>query len=1137
MERTVKSCVNRSFLFQTRNELNHQQSVQIQSQKQLLAEKHKELFELDAQIDKYTNDLRQKRSQNNHIHTTSDPRVNGAAAPTDEQKFDDMDYSNFASLPKQTNKNNKTDSNSTGSVPVTSGSFRGRARNARKLETLLEVEEEISDGHASSKSSTEDLTQGPGPPRASRVTALKSRFEAVGANEGGKRWTSQSRVKKDVKFSNGSSTPARRLSPEGVETPFPTPEIFDLETVLSVAEETGKPSFSVNEFVDISSLRIKSPGQEEVKHMEARSATVQEGAFEVPRFLQINNILGELDLKSEEPSCSTQSSTPSDGGDFSGPSSPSSLSSSSSVSSNSTSPKTAVFAITGVAKKSNSFPRLSEPPQQQIAETGSKASPLEGLRGRETAQHQHALQRPSSDTKGLEPLNSKPERPSNGVLPGEKSAGDLPLQTRLVKSEAIPTKNENVGSVARATVLDFSRTGTKPKRSDETSIKQNEVSISSDGQNAARLTEVKALDTKPEQISSIAAKVSDESSISDGKQVFNMAGIRATDSSVKTEKVQLSRLRFPTPATLNNATPQQDGMFNSESLTRLDRKVEDPAPNANNRERLEDTKKPVDFPLRTSKRTLTNAPLPWFAQNSNRANDFKSSPGVSESNLDGKPEQALNNDETDDGKSLPNEKIAGKTTVNSPLIFKPISFRAKKLASEQISSNTSHNRSQDASPISNSISIRGQSSSLTKITVTPSASYYSASNSANIPKKLSPVPTSKRQKFFHRDMAPTYPDVKEPLVSDEPSSDSSLDKQQFVDKESLDKGTALTNREQENKARKTHRADAKQVVSSFNIQLSSQCRKQTEEQKATSPSSEESSISHASEEKRFSDETVHPSSESSGVSSESGRLHDDGGRLGSDSGRLHYENGENVVGGDFEKSQRKRESSSKNVFTSSLLKPLSPSNQISALQNTEETFRLKNAPQKSTGSANDELPPKSGLSSPGTRPANNGDAMLSERTPASDHLKQNIVTKEIITKKSFPLKVTDVDTGIPVTINENIGLTRQSHNFISDQSSIAIKNSPVTAKSPDNAKPVLANGNIAPGESAEVAQAPAQNDRRKKARHVSLDPHAVLLDAAVEGELDLVKRVILEVRNFKITFWQLRFETEAERNSLWHVTL
>ncbi|KAJ7378535.1 hypothetical protein OS493_022519 [Desmophyllum pertusum] len=141
----------------TRNELNHQQSVQIQSQKQLLAEKHKELFELDAQIDHYTNDLRQKRSQDNHTKQ-SNHRVNGSASPTGEQDFVEMDYSNLGSFSKRSNKTSNGDSkntNSTGNAPATSVSFRGRGRNARKLETLLEVEEEISDGHASSKSSTE----------------------------------------------------------------------------------------------------------------------------------------------------------------------------------------------------------------------------------------------------------------------------------------------------------------------------------------------------------------------------------------------------------------------------------------------------------------------------------------------------------------------------------------------------------------------------------------------------------------------------------------------------------------------------------------------------------------------------------------------------------------------------------------------------------------------------------------------------------------------------------------------------------------------------------------------------------------------------------------------------------------------
>ena len=1049
-----------------------------------------------------------------------------------------MDYSNFASLPKQPNKTNKADSNSTGSVPVTSGSFRGRARNARKLETLPEVEEEISDGHASSKSSTEDLTQGPGPPRASRVTALKSRFEAEGANEGGKHWTShntESRFNRDVassaKLSNGSSTPARRISPEGVETPSPATEMFDRDAVYSIAEERGKHSYSMNEFLNISALKIKSPGQDEVKTMETWSATAPENAYEIPHSLKIKNSLGELDLISEDPSCSTQSSTPSDGGEFSAPSSPSSLSSSSSISSNSTSPKTAMFAITGVTKKSSSFPRFSDPPQQRSAETGSKALPSAGLQ----VQHQLALQRPSSDTKDLEPLDSKPERPNSGVLTREGSAEDFPLQAHLVKSEAIPTKNENVGSVARGTVLDFSRTGTKPKRFGETSKKQNETSTSSNGKRAPRWTEVIALDTKPERIIGTAAKTNDESSINDGKQVSSVAEIRTTDSTMKSGKVQLSRLRFPTPAALNNTTSQQGTMFNSEPQTHLNRNVEDPVPNTNKRERLEDTKNPVDSSLETSERTLTNAPpLPWFAQNSNRANDFKSSPGVPESNVDDKPEHALNNDETDNAKSLSDEDSAGRATTNTPLIFKPISFRAKKLASEQSSPNRSDNRSQVASPISNSISIRGHSSSLTKITVTPAASFYSERNSANNPEKRSPVPTSKRQRFIYRGMAPTYPEVKELLANEESNNDASLEKQQYekiVEKENLDKEATLAIPERRNKPRNMPRPDAKQVVSSFNIQLSSQSRKPTEEQKAISPSFDENNVSHASEEKPLNYESVHPSSESSGVGSESERLHYDSRRQGSESSRLHKENSENVGRGDLRKSGLGREALSKNLFTSSLLKPLSPSKQISAPQEAEQTFRLNNTAQKMTGSSNDELP-QSELSSTENRLSNNKDAIRSERTATSDHFQQDIVTKEIKTIKTFPLKVTDVDTGIPVAVNENIGLTRQSHKPISDQSSSAIKNFPVTAKSDHNAKPVPGNGNvgmlnhrhkevfiesIASAESAEVDQVHAQNDKRKKGRHVSLDPHAVLLDAAVEGELDLVQRVILEVRKMMVT--------------------
>jgi len=146
-----------------------------------------------------------------------------------------------------------------------------------------------------------------------------------------------------------------------------------------------------------------------------------------------------------------------------------------------------MFAITGVAKKPNSFPRLTDPPQQRIAETGNQASPTEGrLQGRKTVQHQQGLQRPSSNRKDLELLNSKPEKPSNDVSTGERSAGNFPLQIRLAKSEAILTKNENVGSIARATVQGFSRTETKPKRLGEMSIKQNEASVSSDAQKTPR---------------------------------------------------------------------------------------------------------------------------------------------------------------------------------------------------------------------------------------------------------------------------------------------------------------------------------------------------------------------------------------------------------------------------------------------------------------------------------------------------------------------------------------------------------------------------------------------------------------------------------------------------------------------------
>ncbi|KAL9958716.1 hypothetical protein ACROYT_G035766 [Oculina patagonica] len=1052
----------------TRNELNHQQSVQIQSQKQLLAEKHKELFELDAQIDKYTNDLRQKRSQNNHITSPNHP-VNGSVSSTDEQDFVDMDYySNLGSFSKRLHKNNSADSNSNGSTPVTSGSFRGRARNARKLEPLLEVEEEVSDGHASCKSSTEDLTQGPGPPRASRVTALKSRFEA----EGGNRRSSPERDSRGNKEVSSSSK--LRVAPEGVETPVSAaPEMFDLDEVR------GKRDM----FLDISSLKINPPERDAVENTETRNQALQVGAFEVPHSLEIKHILGGLDLKTEAPSCSTESSTPSDGGDYSGPSSPSSLSSSSSVSSNSTSPKTAVFAITGVAKKSNSFPRLSEPPQHRNAETDSKALPQRGLQGlRITAQSQGY-----SSAKKFQSFSAEPEKPNRRGLTSERGAEDHLLQTRLVKSEAFPTKNENVGSIARATVLDFSRTGIKTKRFDETSKKQNEATTSSDGQKVPSLTEVKALDAKPDRTG--------VSSNSDGEQVPNLTELKTADSLVKTGKVQLSRLRYSPAPPLNSATTHQRAMFNSESHTRFERKAVDSSPNSNSKIPEEDTKKAVDSSLQTNNKALTNAP-----QNSNRTNDFKPSPSVQKPNEGDKYGHALDiHDEADNAKSLSQEQSAGSVTVDrsqvpSPLTFKPISFRAKKLAAEQSNKNTSDNRSQLAPPISNSISVRGQSSSLTRITVTPAASYYSTKSSANIPEKRSPVPTSKRQRFIHRGAAPTYPEAKELLSNEESGGDALVESieqkhEEFVDKESFVKESTLTNLEQGNKARKTPRSDAKQVVSSFNIQLSSQSRKQNEQQGDTSSSSEQSKGTFLSEGNQFNSDSGRLSSESGRLSYESSRLGSKGDRLSSESGRLSSKSGrlssvngneslessptasftevqkpstvnsENVGGGNFTKNQL--EQRSRNVFTSSLLKPLSPSKQFSSPQKSEETSPSNNAAQKLMVSSNGELL-QSKLSPTRTQQSDNMGDINSERTPMiGDHFDRNVATNEIVTIKDFPLKVTDVDTGIHVSVNGDIGLASQSNNPISDQSSGAIKDSPVTTMFDDKTKPVFVNGDVA----------------------------------------------------------------------------
>ena len=1108
--------------FQTRNELNHQQSVQIQSQKQLLAEKHKELFELDAQIDKYTNDLQQKRSQSNHIDTLNH-QVNGSTSPTDEQDFVEMDYSSLSSFTKRPNKTNNADStNGTGNAPVTSGSFRGRGRNGRKLETLLEVEEEVSDGHASNKSSTEDLTQGPGPPRASRVTALKSRFGVEGVTS--------------AKLSNRSSSPARRVEPEGVETP---PEMFGLDGLRSVDAVRENRYYNMNEFLDISSLQKRPCHQ----NGEESNQTLQEETFEE---------------KPQPAPGSSESSTPSDGDDFSGHSSPLSFASSSSVSSNSSTAKAAVFAITGVARQASTFSPPTEPTQPQNSES---ASPQRSLREITNTGKYQGL----SNSNKFETFSAKLEKPSRGVLYSERSAEDPPLQARLVKSEGFPTKNEKVGSVTRATLLDFSRTGVRPQRSVEKSTWKNQATSNSAEQKVPSLTEVKAFEAKPERISGTSTKPAlDLKSRSDREQGSNLTELKTMDSSVKSGKLPLSRLQYLTATPVNSALPQQHATNNSESQMRLQRNVEDPSLYRNEETPLEDTaKKGVNFSWTTSKGNSVNAFLPRLPQNSIKTNGLvqeensvESLHGIGHSREEQRYERDSNrNDETDS---------ADKTTVDRsltpPLVFRPISYRAKKLGGGQSNVNTSADRSQLASPTFNSVSIRGQSSSLTKITVTPSASYYTGKNT-NIPEQRSPVPTSKRSRFMFRGVVPTSPE-NDDLGDDTFDEGYEQKHEEFSQNEYLDQETAQTNREQGNKVRSATRPNSKQVVSSFNIQLSSQSKKANQEQDKFS-SLEKSTGSYPSDEKY---ETAGPAAsgvkvsagkelnfESGRLSSESDRLNSEGDRVSPDSGRLHhgsgvlrYESGQL----DYESSRlssvsvrlstesgrlTSEGSSDKSLECSPTVS--SPDRQTSPTTSgesktgvnvwttqAEQSAFIKNVVTSSENESqktNGETLPNELLFARNRLDVNEDDT-LPERAPGSNQSRKNVETKQGITAKDFSLEITDVNTARHVPVNRDIGPGSQLNNSISDRFlSNTLEASPVKATIDDTSNPLLVNGDVGllgnshenvSSDGTEEAVAPARKTaRKKKARHVSLDPHAVLLDAAVEGELDLVKQVVREV--------------------------
>ena len=620
-------------------------------------------------------------------------------------------------------------------------------------------------------------------------------------------------------------------------------------------------------------------------------------------------------------------------------------------------------------------------------------------------------------------------------------------------------------------------------------------------------------------------------------------------------------------------------------------------------------------------------------------------------------------DETDNAKAFAGKESYGQSQF-VPLTFKPISYRAKKLVADQRDYRTSANRSQLPPLISNSISIRGQSS-LTKITVTPSPAFFSSA-ATDIPEKRSPIATSKRTRFVNRIATPNYPEVKDFLASSEENfHDDNQNPGESVEKDSLDNEATTQNDLVQNdqqylnsketninqqqgqkeakdltKTRETPRAYVKQVVSSFNIQLSSQSRKMIQETDEMSPPNENSESSFLSE-KTFGSFTTGSkiidgkelNSNSSRLSSEdgevgfgsarpsfgSGRLK--GGGLNAESGQLNSEssgsqtsglnsknsqtfftsrgntvNNEIVAKGSVFKGQPEPAAPTKTVSTSSLIKLSPPKNSSTPLKDKAEinqfivhqSVPLVNAQEPAKGKSLQSEPYTTRLI---TSNVNTDDGVLEEighiklsqnlatderkaspveekrrlkrlfllgtngnriktekERPASSESQRKEETENVTTNKDLLVKAKD-----DYKANAVVGIVGQSNDSAPDHSFIAEKDSVLTTTVDDKANTVNVNRDTGIGlvgqshhpisdrllnnslvvsmeqgsipssrseltslrESAEEAQAPAQKaDRTKKARHVSLDPHAVLLDAAVEGELDLVKQIVGEVREY-----------------------
>ena len=1129
------------FELQTRNELNHQQSIQIQSQKQLLAEKHKELFELDAQIDQHSEELRKKTLQNNHTDHDNYP-LYPSEEEEEEEEFLEMDYGSLGNFATRPNKGNGGNSKS-GSVSV--GSSRGHPRNSRKLETLLEVEEEVSDGNASSKSSTEDLSECPGPPEVSRVTPAKSRFENA-KSLGSKRNAPDQPYSETTantaaivvadQLSNGFSVSLQRFEPEGVEeTEFSSSELSDFERRVNDEKEA---EVYANSLLKLKRLR------DQASEMDRKMTPKLKGNLEQDNLQETKSNMRDSESKTKAPSWNSGHNNPSDTCEHSSLGSPSSPSSLPSSPLRSTSSKAAIFAVTALSKNTG---ESQKPVEFHKLDNRKDNSSILGKQEPEEVPFKHKI---------IQPPKANTAEPIRGFQNSKntKTFHEEIFSARRVKSEALSTKNESVSNNSDVRKKACGSTEENPRLSGTLSEqsdvlpKQNDASPN---QNDAFLNENDKL-----------AKQSDAFNNAKGRAT-DFSEVKTTIKSALTAKTNSSPIQYPTVVSEKKAIRLQT--LNSKvPITRLQ---SDKRTNSKPEEALKKTASTIEeneskkaFSLKSLQHTAREEAFkqkgmdPLLTAASNQKTDSSemqkaTSPVLSSTNSAVQLEQAvehlISKSPNNDGASdfAVNEKVS-ETSLNSVLknnreefdripadknvhpdisppvrmtamAFTPISSKAKKLASQQGNDGPLFNRSQLAPVISNSISVRGQSS-LSKITITPSGTFFSAPVSDR-PEKRSPVPTSKRSRLGQRFAAPTYSEEEESKNFQDSAEEfpeaksfdgvtvANEDKPKYEDLSSED--VEETNSSGEKGDRKLSQGktqeelcrDPKHVVSSVNIKLTNHGIQEMKDKKENIQmnSSFGKIIKPLKQESKSANGNV---SNFLYTPSENGRAQFGSSRPSSDS------NGNNAK-------STNRTFENREITCEIVDEP--------KVENSERTTDKQSKSEKLSRKVL-----TSGLSSPTQV---DGRTVFTRRElPTTKETKEN--NAEVLRVESFH----EMNTA-PFTI----GNEKTERNESSLQTLERVENPLVPTaveESPrSNAENVSSKGYISV-DSALVDQAPVQKTKRsKKAQRVSLDPHAVLLDAAVEGELDIVKEIVSEVSECFLNFSvlsdsSLRYLTRSERN-------